>query len=50
MITFLGEAETAVRLGIKSQFGAVGLAQVTPFGASCLFFLTISFMKQEVGL
>ena len=24
-ITFLGDAETAIRLGIKSQFGDVGL-------------------------
>lgn len=28
-VTFLGEAETAVRLGIKTSFGDVGLAQAT---------------------
>ena len=37
-IKFLGEAESAVRLGIKSQFGDVGLAQMTPFGACYRFF------------
>ena len=36
-ITFLGEDETAIRLGIKSQFGDVGLVWVTPVGASCVF-------------
>ena len=36
-ITFLGEDETAIRLGIKSQFGDVGLVWVTPDGASCVF-------------
>lgn len=30
-ITFLGKAKTAIRLGIKSSFGDVGLAQVTLF-------------------
>ena len=35
-ITFLGEDETAIRLGIKSQFGDVGLVRVTPVGASCV--------------
>ena len=35
-IPLLGEAETAVRLGIKSWWG---VAQVTPFWAYC-FFLT----------
>lgn len=39
-ITFLAEAETTVRLGIKSQFCDVGLAEVTPFGAYFFFFLT----------
>lgn len=36
-IKFLGETETAIRLGIKYWFGDVDLAQRTPFGASCLF-------------
>lgn len=31
-ITSLGKVGTANRLGIKSQFGDVGLTQVTPFG------------------
>ena len=30
-VTFLQEVETAVRLGIKSWFGDVGLAQGTPY-------------------
>lgn len=38
-ITFLGQTESAIRLGIKSQFDDVGLAQVTPYGA-CFLFLT----------
>ena len=33
-----GEVETVIKLDTKSQFGYVGLAQVTPFGACCLFF------------
>lgn len=33
-ILFLGKAEMAVTLGIKSQWS---LAKVTPFGAYCLF-------------
>lgn len=33
----LGEAKTAIGLGIQSWFGGVGLAPVTPFGAYCLF-------------
>lgn len=37
-ITFLGEAGTAFRLGGKSQFGDMGLAQATLFGASHFFF------------
>ena len=37
-ITSLGEAETAIRSGIKSWFADVDLAQVTPFGVCCLFF------------
>ena len=36
--TFWGETESATRLGIKFQFDDVGLAQVTPFAACCLFF------------
>lgn len=31
VITFLGEAEAAVSSGTMSQFGDVGLAQMTPF-------------------
>ena len=37
-MTFLGDIETAIRLGIKFRLGNVGLAQVIPFGACCLFF------------
>ena len=37
-LPFLGEVETAFRLGIKSQFSDVGSAQVTPFEACCLIF------------
>ena len=37
-ITLLPEAETAIRLGIKSQFGDIDLAQVTPFRTCCLLF------------
>ena len=32
-----GKVETAIQLGIRIQFGDVGLAQVTPFGACCVF-------------
>ena len=39
-IPFLGGAETALRLGIKSWFAGWGLARVTPFWACCLFFNT----------
>lgn len=31
VITFLGEVKAAVRSGTMSQFGDVGLAQMTPF-------------------
>lgn len=34
----LREAETAVKLDIKSGFGDVALAQVTPSWACCFFF------------
>ena len=37
-ITFLGKAEIAIGLGIKSQFVDVGLTQVTAFWAFRLFF------------
>ena len=37
-IMILGEKETEFMLGIKSQFGDMSLAQVTPFQAYCLFF------------
>lgn len=36
-IIFLGKPETAIRLDIKSGFGDVGLAQVTPLGLLSLF-------------
>ena len=34
----LEETETVTNLGNRSQFGDVGLAQVTPYGARRLFF------------
>ena len=34
----LGEVETVFKLGVKSWFGDVGLAQENPFWAHCLFF------------
>lgn len=37
-VTSPGEVRTTVRLGIKSWFADVDLAQVTPFGVCCLFF------------
>ena len=36
-IPVLGKFETTVRLGIKSWFGDIGLAQVAPFWAACFF-------------
>lgn len=39
-ITFLGEAETASSLGIKSQFGNMGRRKATPFWTCCLLFNT----------
>ena len=47
-ITFLGEPETVIRLAIKSWFADVGLAQVTPFWACHLFFLTMSTLQSSV--
>jgi len=35
---FPGKVETVIRLGIKSWFGDLGLAQATPCGV-CYFFL-----------
>ena len=46
-IIFLWEAETAIRLGIKSPFGMVGLAQVTPFGP-VVFFWTVPPFDQTL--
>lgn len=46
-ITFLGEAETLVKLSIKSQFGDLGLAQVTPFGDCCFFFFNMGQRNPE---
>ena len=41
---FLEKLESVIRLGIKLQFGDVGLAQVTPFWASFFFStLNVSF-------
>ena len=37
-ISFLAEVETVNRLGIKSWFDGMDLAQVTPSWACCLFF------------
>lgn len=37
-VVFLEEAETAIRLDIKSQFADVKLAQVTPFWVCCRLF------------
>lgn len=37
-ITFLEEPETAIRLGTKSWFSDMVLAQVTPLGVCCLLF------------
>lgn len=35
--SFQGEVDTVMKLGMKSRFDDVGLAQVTPFGARGLF-------------
>ena len=37
-IPILGKVEITVRFGIKSWFGDMGLAQVTPFWTCCFFF------------
>ena len=39
VITFLGEVKAAVRSGTMSQFGDVGLAQMTPFTVVLIRFL-----------
>lgn len=44
---FLIEAETTIRLGIKPQFGDMGLAQMTPFKNCCLIFNTITPFRFE---
>lgn len=37
-LTILAQAETSIRLDIKSQFSDADLAQETPFGAFFFFF------------
>lgn len=36
-VIFIGTAETIISFYMKTQFGDIGLSQVTQFGAPCLF-------------